>query len=124
MAPKLGQPKLLQRYTTNGGDLVVSRSLNKDRRVDSFLLWDKPAKRGGQAPTLHLLREGPGRPSRDPSCARGEFFKAGAAINLPMYLEAEVQVCLADRAKAGGIEVAQLVNELLKKNIELIEAAR
>jgi len=41
-----------------------------------------------------------------------------------MYLEAEVQVCLADRAKAGGIEVAQLVNELLKKNIELIEAAR
>lgn len=28
------------------------------------------------------------------------------------------------RAKARGIEVAQLVNELLKKDIELIEAAR
>jgi hypothetical protein len=28
------------------------------------------------------------------------------------------------RAKARGIEVGQLVNELLKKDIELIEAAR
>lgn len=31
---------------------------------------------------------------------------------------------LSARAKAKGIEVAQLVNELLKKDIELIEAAR
>ena len=43
---------------------------------------------------------------------------------LPVYLEAEVQAYLADRAKARGIEVTQLVNELLKKDIELIEAAR
>jgi hypothetical protein len=28
------------------------------------------------------------------------------------------------RAKARGVEVGQLVNELLKKDIELIEAAR
>lgn len=56
--------------------------------------------------------------------SRGKFFKAGAVLNLPVYLEAEVQAYLADRAKARGIEVAQLVNELLKKDIELIEAAR
>jgi hypothetical protein len=56
--------------------------------------------------------------------SRGKFFKAGAVINLPVYLEAEVQAYLAERAKARGIEVAQLVNELLKKDIELIEAAR
>jgi len=56
--------------------------------------------------------------------ARGKFFKPGAQINLPVYLEAEVQAYLADRAKARGIEVAQLVNELLKKDIELIEAVR
>lgn len=55
---------------------------------------------------------------------RGKFFKPGAQINLPVYLEAEVQAYLADRAKARGIEVAQLVNELLKKDIELIEAVR
>ena len=56
--------------------------------------------------------------------ARGKFFRPGAAINLPVYLEAEVQAYLAERATARGIEVAQLVNELLKKDIELIEAAR
>lgn len=31
---------------------------------------------------------------------------------------------LAARAKAKGIEVDQLVNELLKRDIELIEAAK
>ena len=56
--------------------------------------------------------------------ARGQFFKPGSRLNLPVYLEAEVQAYLAERANARGIEVAQLVNELLKKNIELIEAAR
>ena len=55
---------------------------------------------------------------------RGKFFKPGARLNLPVYLEADVQDYLATRAKACGIEVAQLVNELLKKDIELIEAAR
>ncbi len=56
--------------------------------------------------------------------ARGKFFKAGARLNLPVYLDAAVQDYLTERAKARGIEVAQLVNELLKKDIELIEAAR
>lgn len=56
--------------------------------------------------------------------ARGKFFKPGAAVNLPVYLDAEVQAYLSARAKARGVEVSQLVNELLKKDIELIEAAR
>ena len=55
---------------------------------------------------------------------RGKFFKPGARVNVPVYLEAEVQDYLTARAKARGSEVAQLVNELLKKDIELIEAAR
>ena len=55
---------------------------------------------------------------------RGKFFKPGAQLNLPVYLEAEVQAYLAARAKARGIDVGQLVNELLKKDIELIEAVR
>jgi len=56
--------------------------------------------------------------------ARGKYFKAGARLNLPVYLEAEIEDYLTVRAKARGIEVAQLVNELLRKDIELIEAAR
>ena len=55
---------------------------------------------------------------------RGKFFQPGATLNLPVYLEAEVQAYLAARAKARGVDVAQLVNELLKKDIELIETVR
>jgi len=47
---------------------------------------------------------------------RGKFFKPGAAVNLPVYLDAEVQAYLSARAKARGVEVGQLVNELLKKD--------
>jgi hypothetical protein len=56
--------------------------------------------------------------------ARGKFFRPDASLHLPVYLDAEVQAYLAQRAQARGIEVNQLVNELLKKDIELIEAAR
>jgi len=38
-------------------------------------------------------------------------------------LEADVQAYLAELATARGIPVTQLVNELLKKDIELIETA-
>jgi hypothetical protein len=55
---------------------------------------------------------------------RGKFFRPGARASLPVYLDAEVQDYLAERARARGIEVSQLVNELLKKDIERIEAAR
>jgi hypothetical protein len=54
---------------------------------------------------------------------RGKFFKAGAALHLPVYLDAEVQAYLSARATARGVDVGQLVNELLKKDIELIETA-
>jgi hypothetical protein len=56
--------------------------------------------------------------------ARRKFYRAGAALHLPVYLEDDVRTYLAERASARGIEVTQLVNELLKKDIELIEAAR
>ena len=55
---------------------------------------------------------------------RGKFFIPGTKLRLPVYLEAEVERYLAERASARGIEVGQLVNELLKKDIELIEAVR
>ena len=55
---------------------------------------------------------------------RGQFHRPQTRLNLPVYLEADVEAYLVVRARARGVEVAQLVNELLKKDIELIEAAR
>lgn len=55
---------------------------------------------------------------------RGKFLRPGVELDLPVYLDAEVQAYLSARAKARGVEVGQLVNELLRKDIELIEAVR
>ena len=53
---------------------------------------------------------------------RGKFFKPEAAFKLPVYLDAEVEVYLAKRAQAKGVELDELVNQLLKREIEIIEA--
>ena len=55
---------------------------------------------------------------------RGKFFRADAAFNLPVHLEAEIRAYLTVCAEAKGVDVTQLVNELLRKDVELIEAAR
>jgi hypothetical protein len=55
---------------------------------------------------------------------RGKFFRKGASLELPVYLEAGVRDYLAERAKAKGVDVNELVNDLLKRDIELIEAAK
>mgnify|MGYP000515234041 CR=1 FL=1 len=55
---------------------------------------------------------------------RGKFYKPDRGLSLPVYLDAEVQAYLYARAEARGVEVSQLVNELLRKDIELIEAAK
>jgi hypothetical protein len=55
---------------------------------------------------------------------RGKFFLPGAVLRLPVYLDSEVHRYLAARADAKGVAVERLVNDLLKKDIELIEAAR
>lgn len=55
---------------------------------------------------------------------RGKFYKPGATAQLPVYLDAEVQAYLSARAQARGVDIGQLVNDLLRKDIDLIEAAR
>ena len=55
---------------------------------------------------------------------RGKFFRKNARLNLPIYLDEEVQSYLQERAKSKGVEVAQLVNEMLKQDIKLIEAVK
>lgn len=55
---------------------------------------------------------------------RGKFCKPNAVFRLPVYLDEKVERYLAAKADAKGIELSELVNELLKKDIELIEAGR
>jgi hypothetical protein len=53
---------------------------------------------------------------------RGKFCRPGATFNLPVYLDTKVREYLTERANTKGVPLNELVNELLKKDIELIEA--
>jgi hypothetical protein len=55
---------------------------------------------------------------------RGKFYQAGATLNLPVYLDAEVQSRLTRLANAKGVDFSVLVNAMLRKDIELIEMAK
>ena len=57
-------------------------------------------------------------------CLERSFYRKDATLELPIYLDPQVRDYLAERAKAKGIEVNQLVNDLLKRDIELIETAK
>ena len=54
---------------------------------------------------------------------RGKFYREGAELVPPVHLEPDVLKYLQARAQARGTSLSQLVNQLLKKDIELIEAA-
>lgn len=55
---------------------------------------------------------------------RGKFFRENARLNLPVYLDEEVQSYLQARAKSKGVEIAKLVNEMLRQDIKLIETVK
>jgi len=55
---------------------------------------------------------------------RGKLYRPGAKLNMPIYLDEEVLGYLTERAEAKGVEVGDLVNDLLKKDIALIEALK
>jgi hypothetical protein len=53
----------------------------------------------------------------------GRFYRKDAVLAPPVHLDPQVLAFLTARAEARGIPLNDLVNELLKKDIELIEAA-
>jgi hypothetical protein len=56
------------------------------------------------------------------NATRGKFYRAGAQLIPPVHLEPEVIDYLAARAEARGVSLSDLVNELLKKEIEGMRA--
>jgi uncharacterized DUF497 family protein len=54
---------------------------------------------------------------------RGRFYRPEAVLTPPVHLDPDVLAFLTARAEARGVSLSELVNALLKKDIELIEAA-
>ena len=55
---------------------------------------------------------------------RGRFFRANAELRLPIYLNADVQAYLAECAAQKGIPLGEMVNALLKQEIQIIESVK
>ena len=55
---------------------------------------------------------------------RGKFYRPNLKLIPPVHLDPEVLDYLTARAKAKGTTLNQLVNQLLKKDIELIETGK
>lgn len=52
---------------------------------------------------------------------RGKFYRPDTVFHLPVYLDEKVETYLAAKAHAKGVELSDLVNDLLKREIEIIE---
>ena len=55
---------------------------------------------------------------------RGKFYHANAKLNLPVYLDQEVQAYLSAIASKKGMQLSELANDLLKREIGIIEAMK
>lgn len=52
---------------------------------------------------------------------RGKFYRPSAKLRLPVYLDDDVLAYLQQRAKSKDVDVNQLVNDMLKHEIDLIQ---
>ncbi len=55
---------------------------------------------------------------------RGKFYHPNLMLNLPVYLDAEVQNYLSVIATKKGIPLSQIANDLLKREIGIIEVLK
>jgi cytidylate kinase len=52
---------------------------------------------------------------------RGKFYRKGAELRLPIYLDAKLQKQLERLALKNGKDIGEMVNQLVQKEVELIE---
>lgn len=52
---------------------------------------------------------------------RGKFYRKGAELRLPIYLDAKLQKQLERLALKNGKDIGEIVNQLVQKEVEPIE---
>jgi len=55
---------------------------------------------------------------------RGKFYHPNAVFKLPVYLDTDVQTYLATIAAKKGVALSELANDLLKKEIAILETVK
>lgn len=54
---------------------------------------------------------------------RGKFFHPDASIRVAVYLDLDIHDFFSAKAEKKGVEVDEIINELLKRDIAIIETA-
>jgi len=52
---------------------------------------------------------------------RGKFYHRGAELRLPIYLDDKVQRKIGRLAQKKGMDVSEVVNQLLRKDVDCLE---
>lgn len=55
---------------------------------------------------------------------RGKFFRPNAELRLPIYLDANIQTYLAERAAEKGVPLGEMVNAELQQEVQIIESEK
>jgi hypothetical protein len=55
---------------------------------------------------------------------RGKFYRPGMKINIPIYLEGKVSTFIEEIASKKGVDRSSVVNELIRRDIKLVEAMK
>jgi len=52
---------------------------------------------------------------------RGKFYRRGAELRLPIYLDAKLQRKIERLAQKRGKDVSEVVNQLLRKDVDFLD---
>jgi cytidylate kinase len=52
---------------------------------------------------------------------RGKFYRKGAELRLPIYLDPKLRSKLERIARKKGKDLSEMVNQLLRKDVEFLE---
>ncbi|MGK7914692.1 MAG: hypothetical protein AB4038_03985 [Prochloraceae cyanobacterium] len=55
---------------------------------------------------------------------RGKFYHPKTKFNVPIYLDEDVLDYFTERAEAKGVNLNEMINDLLKRDIALVEGVK
>jgi hypothetical protein len=55
---------------------------------------------------------------------RGKFYRSGMKLRIPVYLEETLPGSLAEIAERRGVNLDDLVSDLLRRDLEIVDALR
>ena len=52
---------------------------------------------------------------------RGKFYRKGAELRLPIYLDAKLQEQVERLAEKNGKDIGEMINQIVRKEVDIIE---